>query len=735
MKVALMRILYLAKGRAFLKSLVFLLIFSSLFTGLTSAESSIRLKGVISYNVNLDPIKHSQESYLTYTIYINNQGNNLSTILIKIILKDVVPSSVKVSEGNASIVSIRTYGNLTLVNLKVNAPKGDSTVEIEAVPTVPPLRVECHLSVNSKTPKLNYFKNYEFMNLNINDSISWNITITNNEAFNKYASNLKIPVLFSVELNNQFVEVQDLNPQPNSTTSGGVYSWTLLVNNVATIIINARVKNFSDWGIISLSPFTLSYSSSQLDKVKDALTNANKSLSDYLNFLNSSYASANNSLNTLVEFKNKLDLLANSLSLEGKTLQSIGRNLTSASKNIDSAVSQLDAVISSVSSIASFLSTPQVDYFINNLPQLVQEAKSKLQSISSSQASDITRLLELNQTLSYVYYYTTNSSLKQSILNSINIVNGLIRNAQQRQIVVNSTLNLLSQVDAEALKNTLSNARNQVLQLSSSLSSMKNNLLLFKSSLVTLGNSLVKAGEMNIEQSNIIKNASVNLGNQINTTQSQLNELMNKINEVEKNLERIRNEIKSLENKQKELSYISPEILLENYTTIINGKGTILQENVTRAFGRDCVFVQYLILYSNPDKPAIIPIFNFAKETNEKLLDLNGTPVNVILNSSSSYAIAIARLDNTNSLEENYFANIAQYDIANLNISKNQFSFNPPKKQELSLANCQRILVLASVIVGFALVTVHSLSLMKKGKRRKELNKILNRIKLAQKSS
>ena len=730
-----MRILCLAKNHVFLNSLVLFLIISSLFTGLASVESSIQLRGVISYNVNLDPVKHNQESYLTYTIYINNQGNNLSTIVIKIILKNVVPNSIKVSEGNASIVSTRTYGNLTLVNLKVNAPRGNSTVEIEAIPTIPPLKVECSLSVNSKTPKLNYFKNYEFMNLNINDSISWNITITNNEALDKYTSNLKVPVFFSVELNNQFVEVQGLNPQPNSTTSEGVYSWTLLVSNVTTISINARVKNFSDWGVISLSPFTLSYSSSQLDRVKDALTSANKSLSDYLNFLNSSYVSANSSLNTLVEFKNNLDLLANSLSLEGKALQSIGRNLTSASKSIDGAVSQVDAITSLVNSVASFLSTPQVDYFINNLPQLLQEVKSKLQSISSSQASDIAQLLELNQTLSYVYYYTTNSSLKQSILNSISVVNGLIRNAQQRQSVVNSTLNLLSQVNAETLKNTLSNARNQVLQLNSSLSSIKSNLLLFKSSLVTLGNSLVEAGEMNIKQSSMIKNATVNLENQINTTQSQLNELMNKINEVEKNLERIRDEIKSLEIKQKELSYISPEILNENYTALITGKGIILQENVTRAFGKDCVFVQYLILYNSSGKPTIIPIFSFANETDKNLLDLNGTPVNVLLNSSSSYAIVIARFDDVNRLDENYFSNIVQYDVANLNISKNQSSFNPPKKQEFSFASYQYILVFSSVIVGFALVTIHSISSIKKGKRRKELSKILNKVKLTQKAS
>ncbi|MEM0218755.1 MAG: hypothetical protein QW314_00955 [Thermoproteota archaeon] len=712
-----------------LKNLAFFLISLSLFTELVSAESSIHLRGVISYNVNIDPVKLTQDESLVYTLYISNQESSASILMVKIVLKNVVPDSIKISEGNASIVNIRTYGNLTIVDLMVSAPSGDSTVEIKAKPTVSPIGVNCALLVNSRIPKLSYFKNYEFLSLNVNDSIGWNITITNNEASNSYLSNLKIPVLFSAELNSQFLEVKDITPQPNSSTSEGTYSWTLIVSNTTTISINARVKNFSDWGTISLSPYTLSYSSYQLDKAKDALLNANKSLSDYLNFLNSSYYSVNSSLSIFTEFKNKLDFLANSLSLEGETLQLIGKNLTSAAKNLDNTILDLDVVISSVSTAASFLSTPQVGYFISDLPELLQEARNSLQSISSSQASDILQLLELNQTLSYVYYYTTNSSLKQSVLNSINIVNGLIRNARQRQSILNNTLNFLSQVNAEDLKNTLSTVRNQVLKLSSSLSSMKNNILSFKSSLVTLGNSLVKAGEMNIEQSNIIKNATRNLEAQINTTQSQLNELMNKINDVEKNLENVRNEIKSLDNKQKELIYISPEILDENYIATINGGGKIFQENITSAFKKDSIFIQYLILYNNSDKPIVIPIFNFAKETKESLFDLNGVPLNITLGSSSSYVTVIARVGEVNDLEENYFANIVQYNIANVNISKNQFNFNPSKKQE-SFTNYQYLLVPICIVAGFVVVAMYSKSLIQKSKRRKKLNKILSRIKL-----
>ncbi|MBO3800866.1 MAG: hypothetical protein QW768_00570 [Thermoproteota archaeon] len=712
-----------------LKNLAFFLISLSLFTELVSAESSIHLRGVISYNVNIDPVKLTQDESLVYTLYISNQESSASILMVKIVLKNVVPDSIKISEGNASIVNIRTYGNLTIVDLMVSAPSGDSTIEIKAKPTVPPIGVNCALLVNSRIPKLSYFKNYEFLSLNVNDSIGWNITITNNEASNSYLSNLKIPVLFSAELNSQFLEVKDITPQPNSSTSEGTYSWTLIVSNTTTISINARVKNFSDWGTISLSPYTLSYSSYQLDKAKDALLNANKSLSDYLNFLNSSYYSVNSSLSIFTEFKNKLDFLANSLSLEGETLQLIGKNLTSAAKNLDNTILDLDVVISSVSTAASFLSTPQVGYFISDLPELLQEARNSLQSISSSQASDILQLLELNQTLSYVYYYTTNSSLKQSVLNSINIVNGLIRNARQRQSILNNTLNFLSQVNAEDLKNTLSTVRNQVLKLSSSLSSMKNNILSFKSSLVTLGNSLVKAGEMNIEQSNIIKNATRNLEAQINTTQSQLNELMNKINDVEKNLENVRNEIKSLDNKQKELIYISPEILDENYIATINGGGKIFQENITSAFKKDSIFIQYLILYNNSDKPIVIPIFNFAKETKESLFDLNGVPLNITLGSSSSYVTVIARVGEVNDLEENYFANIVQYNIANVNISKNQFNFNPSKKQE-SFTNYQYLLVPICIVAGFVVVAMYSKSLIQKSKRRKKLNKILSRIKL-----
>ncbi|MEM3636093.1 MAG: hypothetical protein QW260_01285 [Thermoproteota archaeon] len=712
-----------------LKNLAFFLISLSLFTELVSAESSIHLRGVISYNVNIDPVKLTQDESLVYTLYISNQESSASILMVKIVLKNVVPDSIKISEGNASIVNIRTYGNLTIVDLMVSAPSGDSTVEIKAKPTVSPIGVNCALLVNSRIPKLSYFKNYEFLSLNVNDSIGWNITITNNEASNSYLSNLKIPVLFSAELNSQFLEVKDITPQPNSSTSEGTYSWTLIVSNTTTISINARVKNFSDWGTISLSPYTLSYSSYQLDKAKDALLNANKSLSDYLNFLNSSYYSVNSSLSIFTEFKNKLDLLANSLSLEGETLQLIGKNLTSAAKNLDNTILDLDVVISSVSTAASFLSTPQVGYFISDLPELLQEARNSLQSISSSQASDILQLLELNQTLSYVYYYTTNSSLKQSVLNSINIVNGLIRNARQRQSILNNTLNFLSQVNAEDLKNTLSTVRNQVLKLSSSLSSMKNNILSFKSSLVTLGNSLVKAGEMNIEQSNIIKNATRNLEAQINTTQSQLNELMNKINDVEKNLENVRNEIKSLDNKQKELIYISPEILDENYIVTINGGGKIFQENITSAFKKDSIFIQYLILYNNSDKPIVIPIFNFAKETKESLFDLNGVPLNITLGSSSSYVTVIARVGEVNDLKENYFANIVQYNIANVNISKNQFNFNPSKKQE-SFTNYQYLLVPICIVAGFVVVAMYSKSLIQKSKRRKKLNKILSRIKL-----
>ncbi|MEM3453624.1 MAG: hypothetical protein QXS21_00475 [Thermoproteota archaeon] len=712
-----------------LKNLAFFLISLSLFTELVSAESSIHLRGVISYNVNIDPVKLTQDESLVYTLYISNQESSASILMVKIVLKNVVPDSIKISEGNASIVNIRTYGNLTIVDLMVSAPSGDSTVEIKAKPTVSPIGVNCALLVNSRIPKLSYFKNYEFLSLNVNDSIGWNITITNNEASNSYLSNLKIPVLFSAELNSQFLEVKDITPQPNSSTSEGTYSWTLIVSNTTTISINARVKNFSDWGTISLSPYTLSYSSYQLDKAKDALLNANKSLSDYLNFLNSSYYSVNSSLSIFTEFKNKLDFLANSLSLEGETLQLIGKNLTSAAKNLDNTILDLDVVISSVSTAASFLSTPQVGYFISDLPELLQEARNSLQSISSSQASDILQLLELNQTLSYVYYYTTNSSLKQSVLNSINIVNGLIRNARQRQSILNNTLNFLSQVNAEDLKNTLSTVRNQVLKLSSSLSSMKNNILSFKSSLVTLGNSLVKAGEMNIEQSNIIKNATRNLEAQINTTQSQLNELMNKINDVEKNLENVRNEIKSLDNKQKELIYISPEILDENYIVTINGGGKIFQENITSAFKKDSIFIQYLILYNNSDKPIVIPIFNFAKETKESLFDLNGVPLNITLGSSSSYVTVIARVGEVNDLKENYFANIVQYNIANVNISKNQFNFNPSKKQE-SFTNYQYLLVPICIVAGFVVVAMYSKSLIQKSKRRKKLNKILSRIKL-----
>jgi predicted nucleic acid-binding Zn-ribbon protein len=655
--------------------------------------------------------------------------------MVKIILKDVDPTSIKVSEGNASIIDTRNYGNLTLVDLKVNAPRGDSIVELEAKPALLPLKIECKLQVNSKTPRLSYFKNYEFINLSVNDSIRWYITIANNEIFNEYTRYLIIPALLSVELNSEFIDIKEISPPPNSTTAEGTYSWALLVSNVTTISISAKIKNFSDWGVISFSPFTLSYSSSQLGKVREILLNANQSLNSYLTFLSSSYTSANESLNALANFKNELDLLADSLRIEGEFLQSIRKNLTLASKNFDGTVSQIDVIISLVNTLSNFLSTSQVEYFINNLPQLLQEAKNSLQEISSSQASDIEQLLELNQTLSYVYYYTINDSLKQRVQDSINVVNNLIKNARQRQRIVNNSLVLLSNVNAEELKNTLSTIRNQVLQLSSALPQMKSNLLSFRNSLTTLGNALGKAGEMNIEQSNAIMNATINLENQINSTKSQLNELMNRIGEIKKAQEKLKNEIKSLENKQAELSYTSPEVSNESYLAIINGKGYVYQQNITQVFRKNSVFVQYLILYNNSDGPSIIPIFNFVNETNKSLLDLNGILVNVTLDSPNSYIVVISRLSEANTLEEDYFANIVQYDVANSNAVKNQFSLNTPEKREPPSTSYQYLFAVVCIVAGIVIIAMHLQSATQREKRRRKLNQILSKISQPRSSS
>lgn len=735
LKTKFIRKLHVAKSHALLRSLVFSLLLITVFDNSALAENSIFIRGIISYSIRLDPIKLNQEEYLTYTLYISNRGNSASNVTVKIILRGVDPTSIKVSEGNASIIDTRNYGNLTLVDLKVNMPRGDSIVELEAKPALLPLKVECKLLVNSKIPRLSYFKNYEFINLSANDSISWYITIANNEIFNEYTRYLRIPVLLSVELNSKFIDTKEISPPPNSTTTEGTYSWALLVGNVTTISINAKIKNFSDWGVISFSPFTLSYSSSQLGKVRETLLNANQSLNSYLTFLNSSYTSANESLNALANFKNELDLLADSLRIEGEFLQSIGKNLTLASKNFDGTVSQIDAIISLVNTLSNFLSTSQVEYFINNLPQLLQEAKNSLQEISSSQASDIEQLLELNQTLSYVYYYTINDSLKQRVQDSINVVNNLIKNARQRQRMVNNSLVLLSNVNAEELKNTLSTIRNQVLQLSSTLPQMKSNLLSFRNSLTTLGNALGKAGEMNIEQSNAMINATINLENQINFTKSQLNELMNRIDEIKKAQEKIKNEIKSLENKQAELSYTSPEVSNESYLAIINGKGHVYQQNITQVFRKNSVFVQYLILYNNSDRPSIIPIFNFVNDTNKSLLDLNGILVNVTLNSPNSYVIVISRLGEANTLEEDYFANIAQYDIANSNAVKNQFSFNIPEKRESLGTSYQYLLAVIFIVIGIVIIAMHSRSVTQKEKRRRKLNQILSRISQPRSSS
>lgn len=708
------------KARALI-ILLFIILFPAIISSsLALPEDDLNIKGVISYDIRIDPITLVQEKKLVYTIYIDSQKPTVK--LIKLILFDIDPQSIEISEG-AKITNIITYNNLTIVELNATIPSGNSTIELEAIPKSCPIEVSAKLLVNSKPPKVDYFKNYKFLNLSIGDILIWNITITNREMKSSYKSSLSLPFLLSITLDRNFLEVISTNPSPNSTSEDGTYSWSMLLDNSSNFEISARIKNFSDWGSISLSPITLSFSSAQFSYLRKTLNSIKGNLESYLDFLNSSYNSGKSSLEQLSNFLDKLKLLSEFLEFEGNALRSLGNNLTSNARNLDSAISQIDSFSSSLNKVTSIVNNPEINYYLSNLPIFIQEAKRELQTINQSQASDIEQLMKLNQTLTYVYYLTSNESLKQDIQNSIYIVNTLLQNAKNRQKFVTDVLQLISKIEPSTVINTFNNLKNQINSLSSTLASMRNNVVLLKNGLIFVGDSLIKLGEANINQSIVLKNATTLIENQINSTKSNLDELKNKIEETKSSLNKIKDKITSIDNKQLELNYVSPEIVTERYIIVLKGRGSIVQQNITNAFNKSSIFLQYLIVSSNNQN--VIPIFKYINNSNNPICDIENNSLRVYLN-ESSYIVAIARTGEISSLEERYFANILQYDIVR---SSSLYTSSPtiPQIKKSSSINYLFYTSISVLILLGLVISSRTKSMMAKKRREKYLNELLNK--------
>jgi len=715
---------------------------------MSSNGADLELYGQEVFSSQLDPVTGSLTSSLSYVLEVENSAASARDLRVRLTLHEVETPSLRVVAGELTMSQVIDLGRYVEVVVDLTAQPGRSSYEISGTPRAFPFEVQEEIAVNNGPPNVTTVGEYRFLSAKVGDSIDWKVRIRNTLlSSDGDTPNPPMPLNFVVNLDKKFFEVETLNPRPNSTTTDGSNYWVLFLKGESQIEVEAKVSQLSDWGVATVSPFIISYSSDQIPTMLQGMEARLNSLNATSEFLEGIWAVCNSSAGTLSDVSDYLGGIAQGVAATGNASVLLGESLMSASSAIDATILALENYSGIIREIQRLATEENINRTVLSLRGNISATEAVLEAMKSSIEQEQLLLIGLNQTLNSLLA-SENDTVRLEMLNqSIGAVSLMYQTNQRTLDSIDDALANLGAAETSLAGIDVRLVAEEVTKFVSFYASFESSLSALSSSLLSAGNASVQIGKASLNQSELLRMIADELNSAVNDTRGQLVDMWGVVEAMKQGVEGLARDVSDLSTEGQRVGLSSPELISGSAHLSFDVSAANETELLDVVPRLDNCFVKY-IAFPNSSQLAVflrddngawnrttdlasmgawefggmtyLPIFSW---TSGGYLRLGGqTEVRIVLSAGSE--VSVYNGSSTSSLVEQASCSIFQPDIART-IGVITDGGNPPQPPPKSTTLGAEVLIggLAALIVSFWILTRRRAKAMKE-ERRKRLEEL-----------
>jgi hypothetical protein len=580
-----------------------LLLVSGVTTGVHAPSSSdVELAGEVTYSLQVDPIAGTSTASFSYVLEVDNSDPSTKQLAISLTLHDVDPASLKVVSGELTISHTLDLGRYVELVVQLSAPPGESSWELAGAPRWFPFEVNESLLVNNGPPNVTQAGEYRFLSANVGDVLFWRVRIKNTMLGAENDSlSPPVPVTLVVSLDKSYFELRTMTPRPNSTTTEGANYWVFLLGRESVVEIEAKVSKLSDWGVATVTPFIISYSSDQLPAMVQTMQARLEALNSTEEFFEGIWTMSNETTSVLSDLSGFLDAISKGMNLTGTASLTIGDSILSMSAGLRQIVSGLANYSDLVHSFGELATEQNINKTITNLKGNLTTTIAMLEATNSSIHQQQGMLLALNATLTALVETTNDTAQVIALNQAISMVSQIYQqNELTLQSIRQSLQNLirmqgaLAQIDVKLVADEVQTFVRFYDSFRFSMSGLVHDL-------ERAGNASVQVGAADLNQSAVLLNMSSELVKGVNQTRTGLNDMWKVIADMKRSIDDLENDIFALSAESQRVSLTSPQIVASDVQTSFEVRGATQTDLFALLSHAEGSFVKYVSFQTGLD--------------------------------------------------------------------------------------------------------------------------------------
>lgn len=546
-----------------------LLLLSGVAAGVHAPDSpGVELAGQAIYSLQVDPVAGTSTASFSYVLEVDNSDPSTKQLAISLTLHDVDPASLSVVSGELTISSRLDLGRYVELVVQLSAPPGESSWELAGTPRSFPFEVNESLLVNNGPPNVTRAGEYRFLSANVGDVLLWRVRVRNTMLGAENSSlNPPIPVTLVVSLDKSYFELKTLTPHPNSTTTEGANYWVFLLGGESVVEIEAKVSKLSDWGVATVTPFIISYSSDQLPTTVQRMQARLDSLNSTEEFFEGIWTTSNETTSALSDLSGFLDAISKGMNLTGTASSTIGNSILSVSAGLRQIVSGLANYSNLVHAFGEFATEQNINRTITNLKGNLTTTIAVLGVTNSSIHQQQGMLLALNATLTALVETTNDTAQVIALNQAIAMVTQIYQQNELTLQSIQQSLQNLAQMQSTLSQINVRLVADEVQTFVRFYDSFAFSVSGLLYDLERAGNASLQVGAADLNQSVLLLNMSGELMKGVNQTRTSLDDMWKVIADMKKSIDDLESDISSLSAESLRVDLTSPQIVASDVRT------------------------------------------------------------------------------------------------------------------------------------------------------------------------
>jgi hypothetical protein len=528
----------------------------------------VELAGQATYSLQVDPVAGTSTASFSYVLEVDNSDPSTKQLAISLTLHDVDPASLSVVSGELTINSRLDLGRYVELVVQLSAPPGESSWELAGTPRSFPFEVNESLLVNNGPPNVTRAGEYRFLSANVGDVLLWRVRVRNTMLGAENSSlNPPIPVTLVVSLDKSYFELKTLTPHPNSTTTEGANYWVFLLGGESVVEIEAKVSKLSDWGVATVTPFIISYSSDQLPTMVQRMQARLDSLNSTEEFFEGIWTTSNETTSTLSDLSGFLDAISKGMNLTGTASSTIGNSILSVSAGLRQIVGGLANYSNLIHAFGELATEQNINRTITNLKGNLTTTIAVLEVTDSSIHQQQGMLLALNATLTALVETTNDTAQVIALNQAIAMVTQIYQQNELTLQSIQQSLQNLVQMQSTLSQINVRLVADEVQTFVRFYDSFAFSVSGLLYDLERAGNASLQVGAADLNQSALLLNMSGELMKGVNQTRTSLDDMWKVIADMKRSIDDLESDISALSAESLRVDLTSPQIVASDVRT------------------------------------------------------------------------------------------------------------------------------------------------------------------------